>query len=180
MTFLRTDDTGRVQLRHNKPGDLTDEQKSDGVVVDSVPERPDGDYVLFVENGSPAWKQARYQHRGDLAELKSFLKEKVLERQVEEETAPVTYGGHEFPADRDSQGRIGSAIQQVESSGQPFPAMTTSKEQVELSLSELQGLADAYGQQVRSARANAQSLLSTIESASSADTLLGLDIDSGW
>jgi len=180
MVYLETDETGRVQLRHNRPSDLTDKQKSDGVVVDSVPERPDGDSLLFVENGSPAWKQARYQHRGDLAELKSFLKEKVLERQEEEETKPVTMNGHEFPADRDSQGRISSAIQQVKQTQVPFPTMTTDKTQVELTLSELRGLSDKYADQVRSARANAQSLLSTIESASSADTLLSLDIESGW
>lgn len=180
MVFLKTDSVGRVTLRHNRPEELTPEEKEEGVLVDSVPERPGGEYALFVVDGSPAWKQPRYQYKGDLPALKEHLKEKVLKRQKEEETGPVTLNGNEFPADRDSQGRIGSAIQQVEASGTPFPAMTTGGNQVELSLSELKSLSGKYADQVRSARANAQSLLSTIESATSADTLLSLDIDSGW
>jgi len=180
MILLKANEHGRVQLRHNQPETLSEDQKTGGVVVDSVPERPGDGYVLFVEDGSPSWKQERYQYRNDLPALKEFLTEKVLERQVEEETKPVSYGGNEFPADRDSQSRIGTAIQQVERTGTPFPAMTTSKEQVELPLSELKSLSTAYADQVRSARANAQSLLSTIEDATSADTLLSLDIESGW
>ncbi|MCS3707189.1 hypothetical protein GGP62_002176 [Salinibacter ruber] len=180
MVFLKTDSAGRVTLRHNRPEELTEEEKEEGVLVDSVPERPGGEYALFVEDGSPAWKMERYRFEDDLPALKEHLKEKVLKRQQEEETAPVTLNGNEFPAGRDSQGRIGSAIQQVEASGTPFPALTTDGSQVELSLSDLKDLSGKYADQVRSARARAQELLSTIESATSADTLLGLDINTGW
>lgn len=177
MVYLETDQTGRVTLRHYQPSEI---DTSGGTVVDSVPERPGDGYDLYVIDGQPTWKRPRYQYRDNLPELKSFLKEKVLERQVEEETRPVSLNGNEFPADRDSQGRIGSAIQQVERSGTPFPAMTTGGTQVELSLSELKSLADAYAQQVRSARARGQELLSTIENATDTSTLLSLDLESGW
>ncbi|MCS4139566.1 hypothetical protein GGQ13_003021 [Salinibacter ruber] len=182
MVYLETDSNGRVELRHNRPQEI---DTSAGVVVDSVPNRPGPDQELYVVNGSPTWKKARYRYRNDLPALKEHLKEKVLERQKEEETKAVTYNGSEFPCDRDSQGRIGSAIKQgeiAEANGQSFtfPAMTTSGNQIDLDLAGLKGLAQVYADQVTSARARAQELTNTIEGATSADTLLSLDISAGW
>ena len=178
MVFLRTDDNGRVTLRHNRPEQLDD--TSDGVTVDSVPERPDGDHELFVVDGSPEWKPARYRYRNDLDGLKRHLRDQLKEKRHEVETQGVTVNGPDFRSDRETRQSVVETLVYARSQDNFSTKWKTPSGFVTVSQADLEAVRAAIASLRQQAFEREAELAQEIEDATSADSLLSIDFTTGW
>jgi len=183
MVFLRTDENGRVQLRHNKPEDLTDKQKSDGVVVDSVPERPDGDSELYVIDGGPVWKDEayRYEAQGDLAGYREHLLEKLKEKRHEVETRGIDYNGHRFASDSESRQSVVETLEYARDQDSFSTVWKTSTGFMnDVTAADLEAVRDKIASLRQQAFDREATLATEINAAATIDELKAIDITSGW
>lgn len=178
MVYLKTNDFGRVTLRHNYPEQI---DTSGGIVVDSVPERPDDGYVLFVIDGSPVWKRQRYQYRNDLPALKEHLKQKLKEQRHEVETRGVDYNGHTFGSDAESRQSVIETLEYARDQ-QSFSTVWKTQDgyMQDVTEADLVAVRDKIASLRQAAFQNEANIAADIESATDASTLLSIDLEVGW
>ncbi|MCS3827434.1 hypothetical protein GGP85_002904 [Salinibacter ruber] len=183
MVFLRTNSYGRVQLRHNRPGDLSDSQKSDGVVVDSIPDRPDAGSALYVLNGSPVWKPAAYKYKaqGDLEGYRAHLLEAVKQKRHEAETQGVSYNGHVFGTDSESRQAVAQTLEYARDQ-QSFSTTwkTSDGFMTGVTASDLEAVRDKIASLRQAAFDREATLATEINAAATIQELTAVDITSGW
>jgi hypothetical protein len=185
MIFLRTDYNGRVTLRHNRPGDLSAEQKADGVLVDVIPDAPGPGYDLYVENGAPIWKTARHRYANDVGALKVYLKEQISAQREAVESSGVQYNGHTFRSDEGGRQSIAETLAYARDynaeNADTFSAeWKTIDGFLTVTEADLKAVRDLMAAQRQQAFVREAELTVQVDAATTADELLPLDIDSGW
>lgn len=183
MVFLRTNSYGRVTLRHNRPDDLTDGQKSDGVVVDSVPDRPDGEHELYVIDGSPVWKDEAYQYeaQGDLEGYRAHLLEELKAKRHEVETRGVSYEGHTFGSDAESRQSVVETLEYALDQDSFSTVWKTSDGfMTDVTAADLKAVRDKIASLRQAAFDNEATLATEINAAATIDELKAVDVTSGW
>lgn len=182
MVFLRTSDYGRVTLRHNRPADLSDEQKSAGVLVESVPERPAPEQELYVVNGSPVWKPRsyRFEAQGDLEGLRSYLLQEVKQKREEVETRGVDYSGHAFASDRQSRQSLVETLSYAQDQPSFSTTWKTSGGFMEVTTEDLRAIRDKITELRQAAFERESALATEIRGAATTQELKAVDITSGW
>lgn len=183
MVFLRTNSFGKVTLRHNKPSQLTDAQKSDGITVDSVPDQPEGNYELYVVDGSPVWKKPRYRYeaQGDLAGLREHMLERVKEKRHEVETRGVEYNGHTFGTDAESRQSVVETLEYARDQDTFSTVWKTSDGfMTGVTAADLEAVRDKIASLRQSAFDNEATLATEINAAASISELNSIDITTGW
>lgn len=181
MVFLRTNDYGRVTLRHNRPEQLDD--TSDGITVDSVPERPDGDHDLYVVSGSPQWKPDgyRYEAQGDLAGYREHLLEELKEKRHEVETRGVSYNGYDFASDQESRQSVTETLAYARDQDSFSTTWkTTHGFMTDVTAADLEAVRDKITSLRQAAFDNEATLATEINAASSIQELKNVDLTSGW
>ncbi len=181
MVFLRTNDYGRVTLRHNRPQQLDD--TSDGTVIESVPERPAPEQELYVIDGSPAWKPRsyRFEAQGDLEGLRSYLLQEVKQKREAVETRGVDYNGHTFASDRQSRQSVIETLEYALDQDSFSATWKTSDGfMTGVAAADLKAVRDKIAQLRQAAFDNEATLATEINAAATIQELKAVDITSGW